>query len=422
MKKLISALVVALCAIQVFASGEVQVKVSQTAPRNAYAVKVAVEKKAKLLAIDKYVSGAGYKLDERIADELRAEYATLVTDLDEISCEWEEIGPGEGIMTLEAVVTLDESGIINWLKEHGVTTAMDRVSIVILEEPPSLGAMKLADAFGPGVDGTKFFIQNYTLFQRRIRDEITRNIGEYFDVVLLEDDDVYRKHKKQDMNLLGVYFDPDSNSFVVNDGLLSDIRANQPETIVMYYRLDSLAFDYSTHKILVSVALSFKNLETKATKSIGTREWEERIDTVAQDVIMAKMVACVSSASNSLLKGAGEKLLSMVKGLVNKADHVKQPPKLTVNSGIFEPSVRRKNLFMLKKALKAAGLAEDDQIKSTETTIVATLSSDVQDLDELFYEHLDPIFSELGVELSDEQLHIDSSACTIRITPVEEEE
>lgn len=422
MKKMLVAIACALCAIEIFAGGEVQVKVTETAPRNSYAVKTAAVRKAKVLAVDKYLASSGYKLDERAAAELKTDFATFVTDFEEVACEWEQIGPNEGMMTLEAVVTLNEATIRNWLKERGITTKVDRISIVVLEEPPSLGAMKLANAFGTDVDGTKFFINNYTMFQRRVRDEITRNIGEYFDVILLEDDDIYSKHKKQDANLLGVYFDPDENKFVVDEGLLADVKANQPETVVMYYRLDSLAFDYSTKKILVSVALSFKNLETKATKSIGTREWSEQIDTTAQDMIMAKMAACTSSAANSLLKGAGDKLLSMVKGMANKDDHAKQPPKLTVNSGIFDAKTRKKNLFAVKKAIKAAGLADDDAIKTTETTLIATLKGDVADLDELYYEHLEEIFTNLGVELSDEQVHIDSNARSIRITPAEEEE
>lgn len=68
--------------------------------------------------------------------------------------------------------------------------------IIILEDIPDLGRIKLDDILGTDEDGNKFFLQRYTTFQRRIRDLLLKRMEEYgFLVNLLEDKELYSRYK-----------------------------------------------------------------------------------------------------------------------------------------------------------------------------------------------------------------------------------
>ena len=188
------------------ADNEIQVKASGTAPQNSFALKKTVTADAQKLAVRKYLLKQNAELDDRIVDEALSEYTKFIEDWEELDASWEALDSTQGQLTVEGMATIDLEEANEWLEARGVNR-QGSIQIVVMEEPPSLGSMKFDEAFGTGIDGAKFFLQNYTLFQRKIRDALVKKVGTLgFDVQLLEDRPVYKKFLTADGTLVGVRF------------------------------------------------------------------------------------------------------------------------------------------------------------------------------------------------------------------------
>lgn len=416
------ALLAALPLAVMAAANEIQVKASGTGPQNTYALKKTVTEEAKKLAIRKYLDRliSQPPIDDRIVDEALSEYKQFIEDWEEQDATWEEIDASEGQLTVEGKVTINLEELHNWLKERGISI-QGAIKIVIMEEPPSLGSMKFDEAFGTGIDGAKFFLQNYTLFQRKIRDTLVKKVGTLgFDVQLLEDQPAYKKFLTADGTLVGVYFSPDSNQFAIDRDLLDAVRAQQPDTIVLYYRVDTLAFELDTREMRSTVALSVKYLQNGVTKAFGDAQFAMKTVQKQKDLILDEFATCTTMAVNKLMnaEGAPERLNRIIREIMAIPSVPSSPMKLVFNATGIDEKIRKRVLFQIKKQMDAAGLIEKGAVKSTDTTLVATIKGDgIDGLEDLYFGHLDEIFTGLGLEITDDQVDYDAANNTLTVSP-----
>jgi len=402
------------------ADNEIQVKASGTAPQNSFALKKTVTADAQKLAVRKYLLKQNAELDDRIVDEALSEYTKFIEDWEELDASWEALDSTQGQLTVEGMATIDLEEANEWLEARGVNR-QGSIQIVVMEEPPSLGSMKFDEAFGTGIDGAKFFLQNYTLFQRKIRDALVKKVGTLgFDVQLLEDRPVYKKFLTADGTLVGVRFDPDANQFVVDRDLLDAVRAQQPDTLVLYYRVDTLAFDPKTREMRSSVALSFKNLGNGVTKALDPSTFAMKTAQTQKDLILDDFATCATMAINKLMNAndAAERLNHLALSVRNAPSVGSGPMKLVFNATGVDAKIRKRALFQIKKQLESGGLCAKGDVKTTDTTLLATISADdIDGLEDLYFGHLDEIFTGIGLEISDDQVDYDNAANTLTVSP-----
>lgn len=417
MKKFLLLLVAIAATFSIFAE-EIQVSVSVEAQRNSLKLKKDLEKQAKKAAIKKYILKLNAETPKKLIEEACNEYGQFVSDVEsEDDPTWEKTGRRSGQLKGDFKVDIEAEKLHTWLKEKGFSQ-QGGLELIIMEEPPSLGQIKVNEAFGSGLNGKNFFLQNYTTFQRNIRDAILKKVGTYgFDVKLLADNDLYEKFKTKDGNLVGVYFDVNTNNFAIDRDLLKTVKENNPDTLVLYYRVDYLIFNPSTREISVTLAFNFKDLNTNVTKSIGSQSYSLITNGTQKDEIMRDFSQCTIFAMNTLMnaEGMAAKLNSIAMSIKNAAKMPKGPIKLIVNAAAFDKKVRKKAMYMLKKEMIAKKLTSASKIKSSNTTLTATIENkDIKAGDELYMEHISPILEKLGIELDDEKVNYSGNTVTIK--------
>ena len=282
--------------------------------------------------------------------------------------------------------------------------------------------MKMNEFFGTDVTGAKWFFMNYTMFQRKVRDAINKKVAEMgFDVSEPSENRIFDKYKSPDGTLFGVHFDAEKNAFVVERDLLDAIRDNLPDALVLFYRIDTLAMDPGAGQVRSTIAFSVKNLAAGTTKAFGDSTFALPMSaTTGRDIAMDDLARATTSAMNKLLNAedAAAKLNHIAISLQAASNRPKGPMKLVVNSAVFDESARRKTMFKLRKALVDQGLATKEGVKSTETTLSATISKEgIDDLDSLQFEYLEDLFAGLEVELDESAWHVDAANNTITIAP-----
>ena len=417
MKKfiLLSSLLAMVCCA--FAE-DIQVNVAVEAERNSFRLKKELEVKAKKAAVKKYILKLNAQTPEKLIAEACNEWSNFIESAKRLGREkWESIGVNHGQLKAEFSVSVETDKLNSWLKEKGFSHQAG-IELIVMEEPPSLGQMKMDKAFGNGIDGAKFFMQNYTIFQRRLRDAIVKKVGTFgFDVKLLADNDLYEKFKSKDGTLVGVYFDVNSNNFAVDRDLLKTVKENNPDTLVLYYRIDALIFNPQSRNIRVTVAFNFKDLNTNVTKSIGSQTYGFPTKSTGKDEIMDDIAYCAEAAMNALMnaEGMGEKLNSIAMSIKNAANMPKGPLKLIVNASAFDKKVRKKAMYMLKKELIAQKITSASNIKSSNTTLTATIDNpNIKETDALYMEYVSPILEKIGVELEDDKVNYAGGTLTIK--------
>lgn len=419
MKKILMMVCSLLCmALLADDAGNVfQVKVSATAERNTFSLKKELENKGKKAAIKKYILRLNAQTPEKLIEEACNEFANFVDEVEKISEKWESLDRNHGQLVGEYQVTLKLESVNQWLETKGFKQQAG-IELIIMEEPPSLGQMKMDKAFGNDIDGQKFFMQNYTTFQRRLRDAIVKKVGTFgFDVKLLEDNDQYEKFKAKDGTLVGVYFDVNSNNFAVDRDLLKTVKENNPDTLVLYYRIDALIFEAATHNVRVTVAFNMKDLNTGVTKSVGAQSFEFKSKSTNKDGVIDDIAYCAEAAMNSLMnaEGAAAKLNNIAMSIKNAKDMPKGPLKLIVNAAAFDAKIRKRALYTLKKELVAKKITSASQIKSSNTTLTAIIDNpNIKEADALYMEHVSPILEKIGIELADDKVNYSGNTVTIK--------
>jgi len=410
-------LLVLLCGAAVFAE-EIQVRVAVEAERNTFGLKKDLEIAAKRSAIKKYILKLNSQTPEKLIEEACNEYGTFVERAKPLShAKWTKIDASLGQLSADFAVEVEADKVNSWLKEKGFAQ-QGGIELIIMEEPPSLGQMKMDEAFGNGIDGQKFFMQNYTTFQRRLRDAIVKKVGTFgFDVKLLADNDQYEKFKSKDGTLVGVYFDVNNNKFAVDRDLMKAVKENNPDTLVLYYRIDALIFEPSTRDVRATVAFNMKDLNTGVTKSIGAQSFAYKSQSAGKDGVMDDIAYCAEAAMNALMnaEGAAAKLNSIAMSIKNAQNMPKGPLKLIVNAAAFDSKIRKRALYTLKKELIAKKITSSSKIKSSNTTLTAIIDNpNIKEADALYMEHVAPILEKIGIELADDKVNYAGNTVTIK--------
>ena len=419
MKRFLMALCALFCTALLAddAGNVIQVKVSVTAERNTFRVKRELKNNAKKAAIRKYILRLDAQTPEKLIEEACNEFENFVDEVDNVSEKWDALDRNHGQLSGEYQVTLKLESINQWLETKGFKHQAG-IELIIMEEPPSLGQMKMDKAFGNDIDGQRFFMQNYTTFQRRLRDAIVKKVGTFgFDVKLLEDNDQYEKFKTRDGTLVGVYFDVNSNNFAVDRDLLKAVKENNPDTLVLYYRIDALIFEEATHIVRATVAFNMKDLNTGVTKSVGAQSFAFKSKSTDKNGVIDDLVYCAEVAMNSLMnaEGAAAKLNNIAMSIKNSKDMPKGPLKLIVNASAFDAKIRKRAMYMLKKELIARKITSASNIRTSNTTLVATIDNpNISDKEVLYMEYISPILAAIGVDLPDDKVNYDDNTVTIK--------
>ena len=394
---------------------DVTVKVSVAGVNNS-ALKKQCEVQGKKAAIKKYLAKQGNsKITDKVIDEAMSSYAKFI---DDISADEQEYAGGE--LTCSYTVTVKQEEIAKWLEGEGIdlNAAADGSSleIFVMEEPPDAGQMLLGDEVG------NFFFSRYNMFQRRIRDALVKKVGEFgFSVVLLEDNESYEDMKKTDPVLVGVSYNVngDTKGFTQTPNFLRTVQENNPDAIVLYYRIDALAYDADTGTIRTTVALNFKSLAANKTINIGSRDFQHVTRNKKPDMIMADFGTCVERAMTSLLngEGMGAKLQHIVTKMRNEAARPKGPMRLVVNCSKVDKKIKTRFRVNLKKALIAKSLTAETKIVKDSLSCGIPRKEGVGDLDELWVAVQEILQELLGddTEVSDDWAAKDGDTLTVTV-------
>ncbi len=429
MKKLIFAAVCAVAAgLSSFAvedtvtvKASVEATVANSRAKNECAIK------AKKLAVEKYLGRLDANMPETLVKKAVQDYKKYIDEIEsdegdfedgEFSCEYEI-----SIRREELLQFLSTEG---WNMSAGCKDASGNpidVSLVIAEDAPDVGAMKVADAFGTGLGGKCFFFIRYTEFQKTIRDALVDQLNKIgMQAPLLEDDPAYADLKALDPCCLGVYFDPgvgDKGDFKITPNFIQLIQSNNPDTMVLYYRVGSLVFETEQRKAFVNVSISIKNLTNNKTIQIGRADGESpTIGSSQQDRIMMEMATLVCRTTNKILSGedAGGKIMNAIKTLKAEAAKPQGPMKVVFNMSKVDKKIRTRAKVMLKKGLIGAGLTDQKSIKTVKDTLTMTVTNkDIPDMDELWVAIMDVLMSEsVGIEdVTDDQKTVNGNIMTV---------
>lgn len=422
MKRMLLALCVGFSMAAIFADdAEISVRVSVPGEMVSFELKRECRLKGRKVAVQKYLLERNPGMPERITDEAMSSYAKFTGSAPEVVTETFE----DGQLTGEYVVEVEDEELSKWLQGRGFSANIaangTQTEVVILEEPPDMGAIKVAAAFGTDLGKNCFFFQRYTMFQRRVRDALVKKTGKFgFDVLLLEDNDAYAEYKKDDPVLVGVSFDPNAGeqgSFKITDNFLKSVRDNNPETIALYYRIDTLSYGVENHRCRAVVALSLKNLATGTTRAIGTRDFEIATSNSQPDMLMADFGNCVAEAMNSLLngEGMGKELQHLVASVRNAESGQGGPLKTVINFSKVDSKIRTRARLAVKKACIAKGICRQDGVKIVGNALSFTVvDPKLADKDELWVALVE-IFEGAGIEATDDQMTSAGNTLTVNL-------
>ena len=253
-----------------------QVKVAANAEQNSQEVQAELLTLAQREAIKSYIRMCNSEVPEKILASAQDNAPFYVISSQKLNEKWTQLDSTAGQLAGEFIIELSLDKINQWMVANGFMQ-QGKMELVILEELPDLAGIKLDNILGSGIDGQKYFLQRYTTFQRRIRDAILKKMETYgFLIHLLEDKPLYKEFKSKNGTLVGVYFDPMTDKFVLDADLLTTIQENNPNTLVLSYRIDALIFIPETEELSITINLSLKDLKSGITRSIGTQTYRQR--------------------------------------------------------------------------------------------------------------------------------------------------
>lgn len=372
-------------------------------------------------AVKKYLDSLNANLPEKVVIDAQAEYASFIDadeDVEELS---DEMIFEDGVLSCAYVVTIDQEAIAQWLKGKGINMNAladgTTLEIVIVEEAPDVGAMKFAAAAGTGLDGGAFFYNRYTMFQRKVRDALVEKTGTFgFDVILLEDNDAYAEFKEHDPVLVGVAFDPDAEhngGFKVTENFIKTIRDNNPDTLALYYRLDTISFDPNTSKIIVSASLNIKNLSRNTTTSLGSGTYSIVTRNTEPGAVVEDISQATVRALNIVLNGKdmAAKLQQIIKSMSNAQPA--GPMKVVINVTNLDSTIRTRVRAAIRNALAEAEICDKKECKVRGNTLSFTVENeDLSNADDLWIAILD-VFDSCGIEATDDQMSVNGNTMTI---------
>lgn len=386
MKRMMMTLAIAaMAAFAVFAVEDtVTVKASVEAAAANSRAKNECATKAKKLAVEKYLGRIDSGMPETLVKKAVQDYKKYVDEIESDEGDFED-----GEFSCEYKITIKREALMQFLSSEGWNMSAGakdtsgnpiEIELVIAEDPPDVGAMKVADAFGTGLDGKNFFFTRYTEFQKTIRDALVDQLNKIgIQAPLLEDNPAYADLKAQDPCCLGVYFDPgvgDKGDFKITPNYIQLIQSNNPDTMVLYYRVGSLVFEAEQRKAFVNVSIAIKNLTNNKTIQIGRADHESpTITSKQQDRIMMEMATAVCRATNKILSGedAGGKIMNAIKTLKAEAAKPAGPMTIVVNMSKVDKKIVDEVMIEFEDKVVEKGLCKSNAFKTTGSSMIFTL-------------------------------------------------
>lgn len=410
---------IALCMLPLNADtgDKFHVKVAVKSEQNSQEAQGELLALAQREAIKSYIRMCNANVPEKILASAQDNATFYVISYKKQNEKWTQLAPDAGQLAGDFIIELSLDKINQWMVANGFMQ-QGKMELVILEELPDLAGIKLDNMLGSGVEGQKYFLQRYTTFQRRIRDAILKKMETYgFLIHLLEDKALYKKFKSKNGTLVGVYFDSVADKFVLDTDLLTAIQENNPNTLVLSYRIDSLIFIPETEELSITINFSLKDLKSGITRSIGNQTYRQRSSSLNKELLMDNFANCVENAINKLMneENAAAKLNAAAISIKNAALQPKGALTFIVNASAFDTKVRKRVMYMIRKELLAKGLSSSDKITSSDTTMTAEINPEkCKDREELYMEYIAPFLENIGIELDDDKVHYDGDNLLIK--------
>ena len=399
------------------AQDDFYVKVAITSEQETQKIHADLLKSAQKQAVKSYILMCNANVPDKILASAQDNSLLYVTSSRKLNSKWIQIDSKAGQLEGEFVIGLSLAKINQWMVANGFMQ-QGKMELIIVEELPDLAGIKLDNLLGSGVDGKKYFLQRYTTFQRRIRDAILKKMETYgFLIHLLEDKPLYNEFKSRNGTLVGVYFDPTTDKFVLDAGLLTAIKENNPNTLVLLYRIDALIYAPETSEIVCTVNLSIKDLKSGISRAIGSQSYRQHFTLQNKELLINDMANCIENAINKLMNenNAAARLNATAISIKNMTKHSRGALTFIVNASAFDPKVRKRVMYMMRKELLSKELSSSDKITSTDTTMTVEINSEkCKDREELYMEYIMPFLEKIGIELDDAKVHYDGNNLLIK--------
>ena len=406
MKRMMVLVCALVGAVVAFADESVQVTVSETGS-NRVAVEQKCETKAKKMALRKYLEAKNPAVPEQLIAKAESSYENYAGRAKTAGAPTF----AGGKLTASYTVKIKESDLVNWLKKNGYDPMKSadgsKFDLVIAEEPPTKGSMKVAEAFGTGLDGKCFFFIKYEDFQRGIRDALTKQVAKMaYNVKDLADNPAYADMREYDPLVVGAYFDPEANegagSFKLTKNFFDTIRDNDPNTIVLYYRIVTLDYDKAQKRIRVQLGMNVKNCLNDEKFALDPVDFN-MIQTASdgnQNGLMADFVTCVNGAITKMASAGSlaKKLDDMVLTMRAAAEQPSGPMKVVFNCSKVDKDIVDEVLVGIEDGMVAAKLCDEDAVVTKGSTITCTIKEGaVKDMKRLWIK-VKKILTEAGLD------------------------
>lgn len=370
-----------------------------------------LKKKAKLLAqkqaIINYLKRAspgaiGSPCEKQLVDDRAALIISISPQ------EIAQVGPN---VEASYLVCIDDEKINYRLEELGcgAQTGATDVVMLIMEEPPSKADISITlnaiDASGTRkLRGLGPFVIYYNTYQRAIRDSIIAGANrEGLKLTRLDTLDAFKRMKmSSDDPMVGVYFDNDTEDFVINRRLMNLVKREfaAKDTIILYYRISSLYFDQVSRKLKATIALSLHDLKSGETKSVGSQEFMVMVPKGQPGLAIRDGLADVASSAASLLMNDAQKEARRMASMA-------QTNARKNGTGTTKVSIQLKSkraMYKVKRALKP------DMVKSSQiigNSLEVTLAAGVSPDDFVFVQLLD-ILEGMGIKIPDDNIQLNA--------------
>lgn len=381
------------------------------------------KKQASKDAVKKYLARLDSNMQESVVEKVVKDYRKWVDEVEGDDYEFED-----GELTGEFTVSIKKEDLLQFLSGEGWTLSGGsdadgdalKLEVVIAEQKPDAGMMRFAERMGTGNGGKAEFFARYENFQRNVVEALGKQVKEIgITPVPLEFNPAYADMKKADPVVVGGCFSVDNNEWQYTPNFIETIKDNNPDTVVLYYRIDGISFDDANREIFVKVSLSYLVLggnSGTAQTPIGSKDATLR--TYKKDLIgiTTEMGTAVARATTALISGAdlNKKLQREIKKLRTQANGPKGPIDVVINASKIDAKIRKRAKFMIKKQLLAAGLTTEKDCKVTENTMKFRITKEgLEDPDEAWVEILE-VLEKAGIEdVTDDQMTLQGSTMTV---------
>ncbi|CAN2043763.1 putative Flagellar assembly protein T N-terminal domain-containing protein [Candidatus Magnetomoraceae bacterium gMMP-1] len=368
-----------------------QVNISYNAETSSrFKAKKNAEKQAKKEAIIKYLKRINNAADINKIKILANEYTQFVENIIQ-----EEFSFEKGIIEAVYIVEIDADRLKIEAEKLGIKSQGYLINFFVLEEPADRNAFDVIKAHLAKEDSDykrpRFvFLNNYKLFQVKIRDKIIQKANEQGLIVTeLDGDSQFEIYKERDPKLLGVYYDHKKREFVAYDDLLNILRKNFPSSIVFYYRIDNIFCDRGI--LTANISLSLKDLNTGEKKSAGSKRYSITLRGTNKEALLDGFGIVAENAVSILMNNIKVKIDTLISKSGNKPINV----KIKMNS--------KRSLYRIKKEIIKLGYVKNSTLQNGVLSFQLSAGSDP---DGFVFETLYNIFDDLQIIIAEKNISI----------------